>query len=163
MRTARILLVLAVAVVLPAACSSAGSDTGDGTGDATADASADASGDGTVGGDLDLTGSWRLDQGDGPAGEVEIIPTARVTMEVDAASGVTGSASCNRYSGTVVVDGSSVRFGPIATTRMACAPRPGAAEAAYLAALDDVDAGARTGDELTLTGPDTRLVFTRQG
>lgn len=155
MRTARLLLVLAAAVVLTAACSSAGSDAGAGTGD--------ASGQGTAGGALDLTGSWRLDEGDGPGGEVEIIPTARVTMEVDAESGVTGSASCNRYSGTVVVDGSSVRFGPIATTRMACAPRPGAAEAAYLAALDDVDAGARTGDELTLTGPDTRLVFTRQG
>lgn len=154
MRTARLLIVLAAAVVLTAACSSAGSDAGAGTGDASADAS---------GGALDLTGSWRLDEGDGPGGEVEIIPTARVTMEVDAESGVTGSASCNRYSGTVVVDGSSVRFGPIATTRMACAPRPGAAEAAYLAALDDVDAGARTGDELTLTGPDTRLVFTRQG
>lgn len=155
MRTARLLIVLAAAVVLTAACSSAGSDAGAGTGDASAD--------GTAGGALDLTGSWRLDEGDGPGGEVEIIPTARVTMEVDAESGVTGSASCNRYSGTVVVDGSSVRFGPIATTRMACAPRPGAAEAAYLAALDDVDAGARTGDELTLTGPDTRLVFTRQG
>ena len=154
MRTARLLIVLAAAVVLTAACSSAGSDAGAGTGDASADAS---------GGALDLTGSWRLDEGDGPGGEVGIIPTARVTMEVDAESGVTGSASCNRYSGTVVVDGSSVRFGPIATTRMACAPRPGAAEAAYLAALDDVDAGARTGDELTLTGPDTRLVFTRQG
>lgn len=159
MRTVRILLVLAAAVVLTAACSSAGSDAGAGTGDA----SADGTGDGAAGGALDLTGSWRLDEGDGPGGEVEIIPTARVTMEVDAQSGVTGSASCNRYSGTVVVDGSSVRFGPIATTRMACAPRPGAAEAAYLAALDDVDAGARTGDELTLTGPDTRLVFTRQG
>lgn len=155
MRTARLLIVLAAAVVLTAACSSAGSDAGAGTGDASAD--------GTAGGALDLTGSWRLDEGDGPGGEVEIIPTARVTMEVDAESGVTGSASCNRYSGTVVVDGSSVRFGPIATTRMACAPRPGAAEAAYLAALDDVDAGARTGDELTLTGPDTRLVFTQQG
>lgn len=151
MRTARILLVLAAAVALTAACSSAGSGTGDGSGGSTA------------GGALDVTGSWRLDEGDGPGGEVEIIPTARVTMEVDAEGGVTGSASCNRYSGTVVVDGSSVRFGPIATTRMACAPRPGAAEAAYLAALDDVDAGSRTGDELTLTGPDTRLVFTRQG
>lgn len=155
MRTARLLIVLAAAVVLTAACSSAGSDAGAGTGDASAD--------GTAGGALDLTGSWRLDEGDGPGGEVEIIPTARVTMEVDAESGVTGSASCNRYSGTVVVDGSSVGFGPIATTRMACAPRPGAAEAAYLAALGDVDAGSRTGDELTLTGPDTRLVFTRQG
>ena len=153
MRTARILLVLAAAAVLTAACSSAG--TGDGSGG--------GSGGGTAGAALDLTGSWRLDEGDAPGGEVEIIPTARITMEVDAESGVTGSASCNRYSGTVVVDGSSVRFGPIATTRMACAPRPGAAETAYLAALDDVDAGSRSGDELTLTGPDTRLVFTRQG
>lgn len=153
MRTARTLLVLAAAAVLTAAC------TGDGSGDGPGG----DSGGGTAGAALDLTGSWRLDEGDGPGGEVEIIPTARITMEVDAESGVAGSASCNRYSGTVVVDGSSVRFGPIATTRMACAPRPGAAEAAYLAALDDVDAGSRTGDELTLTGPGTRLVFTQQG
>ena len=151
MRTARILLVLAAAVALTAACSSGGAGSDEG------------SSGGTVGGALDLTGSWGLDEGTGPGGDVEIIPTARITMAVDAESGVTGSASCNRYSGTVVVDGSSVQFGPIATTRMACAPRPGAAEAAYLAALDDVDAGSRTGDELTLTGPDTRLVFTQQG
>lgn len=152
MRTARVLLVAAAVVVLTAACSGAGSGSDGRSDDST-----------TGGGALDLTGSWRLDEGTGPGGDVEIIPTARVTMEVDAESGVTGSASCNRYSGTVVVDGSSVRFGPIATTRMACAPRPAAAETAYLAALDDVDAGSRTGDELTLTGPDTRLVFTQQG
>ncbi len=151
MRTVRSLLVVTAVAAITAACSSGGSGSDGGT---------DA---GTAGGVLDLTGTWQLAEGSGPGGEVEIIPTALVTMEVTAEGDVTGSASCNRYSGTVVVDGSSVHFGPIATTRMACAPRPGAAETAYLAALDDVDAGSRAGDELTLTGPDTELVFNQRG
>lgn len=151
MRTLRGLIAVAIVTAITAACS--GGDTSSG-GDSAAETAASA---------LDLTGMWQLDQGSGPGGEVEIIPTARITMEVTADGEVRGSAACNTYLGTVVVDGSSVEFGPIATTRLACAPRPGAAEAAYVAALDDVKAGSRQGDELTLTGPDTELVFTLQG
>lgn len=151
MRTLRGLLVVAVVAAMTAACSGGSTSPDE---DSTTE---------TAVGALDLTGTWQLDEGSGPGGEVEIIPTARITMEVTADGEVSGSAACNRYLGTVVVDGSTVEFGPIATTRMACAPRPGAAEAAYVAALEDVEEGSRQGDELTLTGPDTELVFTLQG
>ncbi len=151
MRSLRSVLAIAVVSAIAAACSGGGSSPDE---EPTT---------GTAAGALDLTGSWQLEEGAGPGGAVEIIPTARITMEVTADGEVRGSAACNTYLGTVVVDGSSVEFGPIATTRLACAPRPGAAEAVYLAALDDVEAGTRQGDELTLTGPDTELVFTLQG
>jgi heat shock protein HslJ len=113
--------------------------------------------------DLDMTGSWELTAGSTADGDIEIIPTAAVTMDVTADDTVTGTSACNRYSSTVVIDGGSVSFGPIAATRMACAPRPNAVEQAYLGALDVVDSGSRDGDELTLTGPDVELVYARRG
>jgi heat shock protein HslJ len=118
---------------------------------------------GGTGEELDLTGAWELTAGSTAEGDIEIIPTAAVTMDVSDDGTVTGSSACNRYSGTVVVDGGSVTFGPIATTRMACAPRPNAVEQAYLGALDVVDAGSRDDDELTLTGPDVELVYALRG
>ncbi len=33
---------------------------------------------------------------------------------------VAGNASCNRYTGSVTISGESIKFGPAATTRMAC-------------------------------------------
>jgi len=31
-----------------------------------------------------------------------------------------GNASCNRFTGAVSIDGSNIKFGPVASTRMAC-------------------------------------------
>ena len=51
-----------------------------------------------------------------------------------------GSAGCNTYNGTYTVDGSSISFGPLATTKMACPVADTAVETAFLAGL----AGAKT-------------------
>jgi len=45
----------------------------------------------------------------------------RVTLRFDADSArVTGFAGCNRFGGSYTMAGDSLRFGPLATTRMAC-------------------------------------------
>ncbi len=50
-----------------------------------------------------------------------------------------GFGGCNQYSSTYASDGSStLSFGPIAATRMACVGAPGTLETAYLAALGRV-------------------------
>jgi putative lipoprotein len=53
---------------------------------------------------------------------------------------VSGSAGCNTYNGTYTVDGSSISFGPLATTKMACPVADSVVETAFLAGL----AGAKT-------------------
>jgi putative lipoprotein len=82
--------------------------------------------------------SWTLVAIDGrePAGDTQ------PTLMFDAAGNVSGSAGCNTYTGTAAIEGSSISFGPLATTRMACQGGAGVREAAFLAAMEDVEAFA---------------------
>jgi heat shock protein HslJ len=61
---------------------------------------------------------------------------------------VTGSTGCNRLAGSYSLRGSGLQFGPLATTKMACADGM-AQEQAFLAALAAVD-GWRTLDRQVL-------------
>lgn len=49
---------------------------------------------------------------------------------------VTGSTGCNRISGTFTQDGAMLRFGALATTRIACVPDRSATENAFNAAME---------------------------
>jgi putative lipoprotein len=62
---------------------------------------------------------------------------------------VAGSAGCNRFSGPCTVDGSTLTFGNLASTRMACADGMDQ-EAAFLAALARVRSWRIAGDRLEL-------------
>lgn len=53
-------------------------------------------------------------------------------------SRVTGSGGCNRLTGTFALSADELRFGPLATTRMACPEPAMERERAFLAALDRV-------------------------
>lgn len=63
-----------------------------------------------------------------------------------------GNASCNQYFGSYNLDGSSITFGPLASTEMFCGD-PGAMdqEAAYLATLQSTDAWTVDGEVLMLS------------
>jgi heat shock protein HslJ len=65
---------------------------------------------------------------------------------------VQGSAGCNRMMGTYQLTDSSLKFGPLATTRMACPSMQG--EQAYLAALGATTRYEIAGSTLTLFGKD---------
>lgn len=69
---------------------------------------------------------------------------------------VQGSAGCNRMMGSYELHGSSLKFGPLATTRMACPSMD--AEQAYLAALGATTRYEIAGTTLTLFGPDGPVV-----
>src|SRR5262245_30075282 len=58
------------------------------------------------------------------------------TLAFDASDAVTGNAGCNTFNGHATVEGSSIDFGPLATTRMACPEAQMSLETAYLGALD---------------------------
>ncbi|HWB56477.1 MAG TPA: META domain-containing protein [Gaiellaceae bacterium] len=67
------------------------------------------------------------------------------TLRLDAGH-LSGFSGCNRYVGGYTLDGDRLTVGPIATTRMACAPEAMEAEDAFLAALG-ATAGLVVSDE----------------
>jgi len=109
-----------------------------------------------------LLDAWELVSGRGPDGEVVTQDGHPITLEIEEENWG-GSAGCNRYSGSVTLDGDELTMLEVAVTEMACM-EDGVmeAEAAYLAAFTTVDRWAFDGDTLTLTGPDAELVFARQ-
>jgi len=69
-----------------------------------------------------------------------VIDHAQSTLHFDGEGRVSGSGGCNRMGGGVTLDGASVRFGPLMSTRMACVEALMDQEQRYLATLADVRA-----------------------
>ncbi len=67
-----------------------------------------------------------------------IIDRSRVTMNFGADGRLSGSASCNRLTGSYALSGSMLSVGTIAVTRMACAPALMNQEQRFLEILGDV-------------------------
>jgi heat shock protein HslJ len=78
--------------------------------------------------------TWTLSQVNG-----EVVDTAAVnrtpTLMLDADGRASGNAGCNQFGGEYELTGSTLRFGPLAMTRMACPGRMDI-ETAYSEALD---------------------------
>jgi heat shock protein HslJ len=70
---------------------------------------------------------------------------------------ISGNAGCNTYNGTYTVSGQTMTIGPLATTRMACAPDVSKQEANYLEALGRVTTYTIRGDQLELRDADGAL------
>jgi heat shock protein HslJ len=83
-----------------------------------------------------------------------------VTLRFEA-SRASGSAGCNQYSGTYTSSGSSLTFGPAATTRMMCAEPEGLMEQEqrFLQALRSVASARLEGDRLELRSTDGALAI----
>lgn len=105
---------------------------------AAAGPSASAEADGIV-------GAWDLVELGATADFAHLVPT----IEFSADGNVSGFAACNTFSGTYELYATTLTFGPLATTKMACQRPASAVEAEYLAAL-----GAVTGWAIE---PDGRL------
>ena len=85
-----------------------------------------------------------------------------VEVTIDFADGqVSGSSGCNRFTGTYTIDGDTLTFGPLASTKMACEGPVQSVEDQVLVALSSVDGydvGADTLD--LLSGSDIVLQYT---
>jgi heat shock protein HslJ len=111
---------------------------------------------------VDLPGtSWKLeDLGGTPA-----LPGVEVTLEFPEAGKASGRASCNRFMGSVEISGQSIRFGPLAATKMACVDdAANAQEVRYLEALQRAERFAFDGPALRIysTGMERPLRFARR-
>jgi len=104
---------------------------------------------------IDLPGTtWRLVSLGGvrPAGQIP-------TLELGADGSATGSTGCNNFSGRYSVDGATLVFSPLATTKRGCEPAIASQETAFVAAMTVVTGWTIGGDgRLVLAGP-TELVF----
>ncbi len=83
---------------------------------------------------------------------------ARATLRIGAQDAFDGQTPCNSYGGGWTGGGGAFAAGPIRATRRACPEL--AAEQSYLAALSRITAYDIADDLLTLSGPETTLVFT---
>lgn len=66
--------------------------------------------------------------------------TGEPSLRIDGEHKVFGIAACNRYMGTATINGTALSFGPLAMTKMACAPAVSAVEAEFAKALADTKA-----------------------
>ena len=64
-----------------------------------------------------------------------VLDNVQSTMSIDATGRATGLGGCNSYGGPARINGDAIRFGPLATTRMACTPAVGDQEQRFFAAL----------------------------
>jgi heat shock protein HslJ len=141
-----ILLVLAVPIVLLAACARFAPGAG---GSPSPESSHETP---------DLAGAWVLRQGSGPDGDIVVPDGARITLRFE--DDEVGGQACNHYGGAYELrpDG-SISFSAMAMTEMACAEPMMTVEAAYHAALAAITHVVRAGDTLTLSGDATELSF----
>lgn len=94
-----------------------------------------------------LNGTWEL------IGGTAVRPVTGATPSLTFTGGrVSGTGGCNRLMGTAQVGAGTVTFGPLATTRMLCAPAVNSQETAFLRFLGQRALRAQVrGATLTLT------------
>lgn len=61
-------------------------------------------------------GKWLAEDIDGGG----VIDRLQTTLEIRDDGIVTGTGGCNRYAGSATIDGNTIKFLPMASTRMAC-------------------------------------------
>ena len=100
--------------------------------------------------------TWRLVSLGGvtPAGQIP-------TLQLGADGSATGSTGCNSFIGRYSIDGATLVFSPLATTKRGCEPAIASQETAFVAAMTDITGWTIGADgRLVLAGP-TELVFER--
>ncbi len=104
--------------------------------------------------------SWRLEDLAG----TPVVEGADATLDFLDDERVAGSGSCNRFTGTAKVSGTSITFGALTVTEMACAEAVGAQEARYLKALAAAERYAFDGPALQIfsKGLSSPLRFVRR-
>ena len=97
-----------------------------------------------------LEGTWELNYVTGPRiGFEGLYPNKKPTITFDLKeNSISGSNSCNRYSGKLNVIGNKISFKePMAVTKMFC---PGEGERIYMATLQKIDSYSISEDGKTL-------------
>lgn len=102
---------------------------------------------------------WRLQDIGGQA----VLPQPAATLAFPQSGQVAGHGSCNRFFGPVEIERDRLKFGPLASTKMACMGGAGEQESRYLGALQKAQRYEVQGDTLLIhaQGMDQPLRFVR--
>ena len=103
-------------------------------------------------------GAWLLTAGRTASGALTVFADRPVTLVIDGDQ-VSGSAACNTYGGTAQIGSGSIRFGGLFATEMACEQPVMKLERDVFDAFAVIDTFSVETTTLTLSGPDTELVF----
>ncbi|HET6577532.1 MAG TPA: YbaY family lipoprotein [Gemmatimonadales bacterium] len=97
-------------------------------------------------------------------GGAPVSDDAQATLEFPEEGKTAGRGACNHFFGSVTVTDSTIAFGPLGATRMACAEAVMGQETRYLKALQDAERYAVEGNVLLVyvRGMDKPLRFTRR-
>lgn len=77
-------------------------------------------------------------------------------------SDVAGYGGCNRFAGRYTFDGSSIRIGPLVSTKMACEPEVMDAEQAWFRMLESAQKAEATLKTLVLKDQNNKIIATLQ-
>jgi len=90
-----------------------------------------------------------------------VIANSRATLTFPEAGKVAGNGSCNRFTGSAEINGSAIKLGPLAATRMMCEPDATNQETGYLKALEGAQRFEMKNGKLYLyaSGTENPLVF----
>jgi heat shock protein HslJ len=102
--------------------------------------------------------TWQLSEQATDGALTSVPEGVLVTLALDLGN-AGGTGGCNVYTATYTMDGSSLTFGPISSTLMACESPAGDVEAAYFANLALVASWASDGGSLTLSDASGNVVL----
>jgi len=71
-------------------------------------------------------------------GDAAVVDSSQTSFAFAAEGNVSGSTGCNHFTGTATIEGERVSFGPLATTRKACAGPLATQEQTFLKAIEGV-------------------------
>lgn len=83
---------------------------------------------------ISLTGKWLAEDIDGGG----VIDRLQTTLDIRDDGIVTGMGGCNRYAGSATIDSTTIRFLPMASTRMACSAAAMRQEAKFHSTLEKI-------------------------
>ncbi|QBQ42216.1 META domain-containing protein [Sphingobacterium psychroaquaticum] len=104
-----------------------------------------------------LTGTWELDYISGPRIAFDgLYPGKKPTLIFEAGEKrVKGNGSCNNFTSQVDISGASIKFGPVAGTKMAC---EGQGEPLFFQTLEKVTSFGVSGNTLNLVMGDIAVM-----
>ena len=105
-----------------------------------------------------LLGTWNVDSYQTTPGTIVAVQEGSEIDAVFRITSVGGYAGCNSYSGVYGTNGSVLRIGPLAVTRMTCDEALMDQEAAFLAALGSATRVDSLGSQVNLTDRDGNLL-----
>lgn len=101
---------------------------------------------------------WQLEAFVSGDSASSLVADSVITLEFGA-DGNAGGRACNTYRTDYTMEDTSITFGPIVSTRMACQQDIMAQETAYLRALETASTYELIGDQLVITHAEGQLVF----